>query len=82
MKRLLILLLTFALLLPVLAEDNYPENIPCEYEGQTYFLIYDAQRGVFRLKDEDSARIQTKLDFLGLNVYQPYPDKGCHDTSL
>ena len=34
------------------------------------------QFGVFRLKDEDIARIQTKLDFLGLNVYQPYPDKG------
>ncbi|MBQ3760386.1 MAG: WG repeat-containing protein [Clostridia bacterium] len=61
MKRLLILLLTFALLLPALAEDNYPENIPCEYEGQTYFLSYDAQRGVFRLKDAEGATVRQKL---------------------
>ena len=34
------------------------------------------QFGVFQLKDEDVSRVHTKLDFIGLNVYQPYPDKG------
>ena len=34
------------------------------------------QFGIFSLKDDDVARIQTKLDFIGLNVYQPYPEKG------
>jgi beta-glucosidase len=34
------------------------------------------QFGIFQLKDEDIEMIQTKLDFIGLNVYQPYPEKG------
>ena len=57
MKKLLAILLTLVLLLPVAAEDTLVEWIPFDDEG-TLFLRYDTYRDYYVLTDRDGKRVE------------------------